>query len=308
MRRGENGEVLMDASQFVGFNLGADFCSEHEWGIEKTKSKFGIPFVKAEHNKFIDPVKEPIPVFGITRRTAITFPEECLIYLEDEDAAVLLFNESFWKKSEYIEKVKKSGILKEVNNSSRQGSSLSELRLREKQDFCGAWSDGSFGVLVKGEQNKKYLKELYEAMQRKDFAIWIGGGVGFISNPGLNLIIVSRVSDANRKLLEDGDKSIYELRLAAQKTGIYQKIDKVTNEEREENRKNNNYSSIIHGYMALSPKYVSESDKTKTKYPVIFWLNPSDQKINNYGWFTVEELEEWLENKGPIPKQEVCKT
>jgi hypothetical protein len=32
-------------------------------------------------------------------------------------------------------------------------------------------------------------------------------------------------------------------------------------------------------------------------------FNPSLLKDNDSGWFTVEQLEEWIEGKGPIPKE-----
>jgi len=35
MRRGNNPEILMIEDKFVGFNLSADYCGEHEWGIKK---------------------------------------------------------------------------------------------------------------------------------------------------------------------------------------------------------------------------------------------------------------------------------
>src|SRR3989344_5955611 len=34
-----------------------------------------------------------------------------------------------------------------------------------------------------------------------------------------------------------------------------------------------------------------------------FWLNPyDDQNLYNYGYFTLEEIEQWLDNSGPIVK------
>jgi hypothetical protein len=51
-------------------------------------------------------------------------------------------------------------------------------------------------------------------------------------------------------------------------------------------------------FYALSPSW---KNKQNTKHKVVFWLNPTDQQKNNYGWFTVEELEQWIEGKGPIP-------
>ena len=43
MRRGYNSELIKDEQgQLLGFNLGADYCAEHEWGIDKIKRCFGI--------------------------------------------------------------------------------------------------------------------------------------------------------------------------------------------------------------------------------------------------------------------------
>lgn len=55
-------------------------------------------------------------------------------------------------------------------------------------------------------------------------------------------------------------------------------------------------------WFALSPNTLDEEgmESRSTKYPLIYWLNPYEQKIHNYGWFTVEELELWTEDKGPI--------
>ena len=59
-------------------------------------------------------------------------------------------------------------------------------------------------------------------------------------------------------------------------------------------------------WFALSPKKLNKEDmeKHKTKFSVIFWLNPTEQRIVNYGWFTVEELRMWIKGKGPIVKQD----
>ena len=61
-------------------------------------------------------------------------------------------------------------------------------------------------------------------------------------------------------------------------------------------------------YYALSPRWAASIKGTKngeveTKYGVVFWLNPCDQYKNNYGHFTVEELQQWAKGEGPIPKK-----
>jgi hypothetical protein len=51
-------------------------------------------------------------------------------------------------------------------------------------------------------------------------------------------------------------------------------------------------------WFALSPRWATE--KHNTEHSVVFWLNPMEQRTNNSGLYTVEELLLWAENKGPI--------
>jgi hypothetical protein len=38
------------------------------------------------------------------------------------------------------------------------------------------------------------------------------------------------------------------------------------------------------------------------------FLNPMEQSIHNSGWFTVEQLEEWAKDSGPVMmKKEECR-
>ena len=51
-------------------------------------------------------------------------------------------------------------------------------------------------------------------------------------------------------------------------------------------------------YLCLSPQWIS-GDR-KSQHPVMYWLNPADQDKNNAGWFTVEELDQWIAGTGPV--------
>ena len=97
-------------------------------------------------------------------------------------------------------------------------------------------------------------------------------------NPGLHILIKSKipqnVSDAcyesdleGKKLAEDFDK-----------TGIRDRLGKAGKK-----------------YFALSPKRSSDGS-------IIVWLNPVDQDQNNYGWMTIQDLEDWIAGKGKVPK------
>lgn len=48
-------------------------------------------------------------------------------------------------------------------------------------------------------------------------------------------------------------------------------------------------------YFALSVKW-----KDEKREDIIFWLNPMEQDKYNYGWFTINDLKDWAQNKGKI--------
>lgn len=47
-------------------------------------------------------------------------------------------------------------------------------------------------------------------------------------------------------------------------------------------------------WMALSPKWIDSDRKAKnnTDFEIMYWVNYGDDKT--YGWFTVEQIKEWL--------------
>jgi hypothetical protein len=55
-------------------------------------------------------------------------------------------------------------------------------------------------------------------------------------------------------------------------------------------------------YFALSPSPIGEGSEFKSKHKVMYWLNPVQQDVYNSGHFTVEDLEKWILEKGPIMK------
>ena len=143
-----------------------------------------------------------------------------------------------------------------------------------------AWSNEEFAIVV-DRRYKKELELLHNAFLEKDVAIGLGGG-GVFSNAGLSICIASRFPKGAAKQLEDGDKAYYQLQQDARNTGIYEFLN-------DKGKK----------YFALSPKYFYIGARTILK----FFLNPYDQDRYNHGWFTVEELQEWAEEKGPIIKK-----
>jgi len=259
MRRAMDAEVFVENGKLYGFNLGADFVSEHEWGIDKLKRLFGVSNNK---NGLFGSVK---PVLGVAARTITTVPEKALHY-----------GEITIEKKKYFFLICYNSYVREIEKITVDLIKGFELYPFRDNHIFTAWDEGSFGILV-DEEYKEELSNLYDAFMNKDIVFAMGRGHVF-KNSGLLLIVRSSMSEEEVQKMYDMDMDSINMKKAAEKTGI-EKILKEAGKR----------------YFALSPRW---KDETKTE--VIFWLNPMDQHIYNFGWFGVEELKQWANNEGPV--------
>lgn len=153
-----------------------------------------------------------------------------------------------------------------------------DIQLWKGKHLATAWDEDTFGIMV----TDKYisdLERLYQAFKSLDVAVWLGHSGNPFANAGLVLCIASEISEDIKQKMSDADTDRHNLLRAAEATGIKEKVK--------------NAGKKFH---ALSPKW--KDDKKKE---VIFWLNPQEQNKNNFGWYSVQDLEDWCEDKGPIP-------
>lgn len=208
------------------------------------------------------------PVLGVDLRTITKYPEECLYY------GIITIN-----NKEYTYLICYSYDLGEITEDRLKNFELYPNSFRENQSIFTSWDEGSFGILV-DETYKESLAELYEAFKRKDIMFAIGASEVF-RNGGLLLVVRSEMSKEEIDNLYEKDLDYFNLQKAAEDTGI-KKILKEAGK----------------GFYALSPRW---KDEGKTE--VIFWLNPYEQNVHNFGWFTVDELKQWANNEGPVMKK-----
>jgi hypothetical protein len=253
MRHGYRSSVIADDGKFVGFNLGADFCAEHEWGIDGIREAFGMP--EASDRKSI----------GIARR-AITKVPPWLKMIEHKDDLFLACD----PYSLSVEKTPES-----LANWLERGCG-SELHLDGQSEIAAAWSEDDFCIKASKSQHKDFVRELNGAFARKDVAIFMGGGF-FIENPGLCIAIASAIPEEGRRKWEDVDREKIETEDEAKASGVEERLRKAGKK-----------------WFCLAPKRFDGVLK--------FWLNPMEQQENNCGWFTVQQLDQWVKGKGPIPR------
>jgi len=210
---------------------------------------------------------------GAEKTKNTTVPKNGFDFFDLKDGAILSKYPAFWD----------AGC-----NHAKEIIRCAEIR-KNKELEC-AWDEKDFAIYV-DNKHKDYLKQLHVAFYEKDIVFLFVNQ--FLKN-GLLLVIYSAMPAKLKESLIAKDQSNRLLLKEAEKTGIVKYLNK---------HGYTKYGNI--GWMALSPAWKSEERKSKSD--IIFWLNPMQQDINNYGWFTVEELKQWPHGEGPIPKKNKIK-
>jgi hypothetical protein len=282
----DNGLIIGEEGKFIGIALGYDYCAEHEWGIKDLKYLCGIP----------DATKKNM---GVTNRTITKVPP--LIFKEETHKKVkfaVLYTGNRWHTDEenkkYLPHVFKNWVDDLLWNE-KWNKEHPDTR-GDKDNIITAWDGGSFGVAVMGEKNIEYLKELKKAIEDKIFTIAIANlrAKNPFAGSSLCLLITNRIPFETTQAMYNGDKEYFDREDYEERIGM-KKI--IANRMR-----NNDEYKGLHYFMACSPKWIDYDDEKNrekrkkelnTKYDIQYWVNYSDDD-ENYGWYTVEEIREWL--------------
>ena len=169
---------------------------------------------------------------------------------------------------------------------------LDELgRVHDDEQMAGAWDKQSFAVMfADSDQGRADMADLWAAFGRKDVALLFANTHGNpFTRAGLVLAIASRLPG---DLVEDMARTARDLdalRAAAVKTGIEKRIKAASRWGARD------FDSRL-GFVSLTPRW-----KDDTRREVVFLLNPSDQRANKYGTFSVADLDAWIAGEGPVP-------
>lgn len=276
MRSGSHdASILEHDGEFIGVNLGWDFTAEHEWGIKKLTRYFGIEGTSRNKGVLGIAAKD---VVGVEARQVNDIPHGLSLVIKG-NFTYLIYMRSWGNEYDITDETPK----KELDRI---------LSAYSDRELITAWDEGSFGIRVSGKENRAHLKALYEAFNEGDVMIAFIGAGGPFGNNGLCLFIIPKLPDFVVDGYHDSDIDMLDLRDAAEATGIEKRL-----------------KDAGCRFYALAPKWATEIKSTKdgeikTKHPVIYWLNPMDQHLYNYGYMTVEDLEDWIEGNGKIMKDE----
>lgn len=267
--------IRNDDGEFMGISLGFDFCSEHEWGIQKMKDALGVgTLVKSNMFDISKPITRGIEARQINTNPADIAPK--VIFKENNKGNLkytsLLFHANMYEES-------KERHMDTINSHISMAKSK-----YNSQEIMSSWNDRGFCVTGFNDEFRDGIRQIYNGLQNNDL-IFGSSLKSWITSSGLSLIVASKIPENVRESVVTSDIDHGNLLKAAKDSKIEQILEKSGKK-----------------YFALSPKWRDffKDPKFESDYPVVFWLNPYEQHKYSFGWYTVEELKQWANDVGPV--------
>lgn len=273
----DSGFVVSENNETVGICLGYDFCAEHEFGSSGIKDVLNI-----------DQKKYPV---GLEERKSKA-PAQDIFFAEYTDIGKPIGKKTTVKeKAAFLVCAQKwtiSDVKEEAINATGKRSAIASLGAKfywtkedkgfepEKHNLAVSWSgEEGFAINVRGEENIARLKDLHQALLNGDVCLTELTANGFLRKSGA-IGIFSKIPEEIKESVRASDLERDRILKKVAETGIENKIQ-----------------GAGKGWYALSPREQDDGSLS-------FYLNPTEQHKYASGWFTVSELEEWCEDKGPI--------
>lgn len=252
-------ETEDDSKQVFGICLGSDHVAEHEWGIKGIRSVF--------------PETTPAQK-GPEARKQIHFDPDQWVFLvsRDKTKAILVFESGYYKRPTTFKE------------ASTKWLDLREPYKGSKNPFGAAWAGDCFGIFAVTREDVQHLQALYEAAQACQLCVWLTASQPF-KNGGLCVADLRKFPEQARQMMVEADTHKEEF------DNLVAHVEEVTNISAR-------LKAAGLSWYALSPS-TTILDKTETTYPLIYFLNPAKykgltQKDLAFGWFTIEQFEQFL--------------
>ena len=150
------------------------------------------------------------------------------------------------------------------------------------------WSQSGFAVIAKTPEQKKMLETIKAESTRGGLAVVYGTFPGVVDAKGhvvsgLHLIVGSLVKRKDLKSFENDHRQLFQVR----KRWVDAGGEKAAQACKKAGK----------NWYSLGSCYSENAEGTQTT-----WLNPQEQHLYRAGWFTVQDLRDWAQNKGKIIK------
>lgn len=218
------------------------------------------------------PAEPTAELFGVGARTTTTVSPDFLIEILEHGDDLWLRGQPAW----YARHGTLADDLKPGKGSHNMRSLVAALA---HQPMVAGWdADTGFCVGGKSAEARAAIQVAHQALVGGRCFILQSGGI--FGAGGLKLIDADLIPSEVDERLRAADLSNLRLKEAVEASGIRARLE-----------------AAGRRYFALSPRWEDEAAGTFR-----FWLNPMEQDRNNYGWFSLADLEAWADGEGPIPK------
>lgn len=188
---------------------------------------------------------------------------------------------------------------KEIKLDRKMWYVIACYRSENADRFLPQWGDGvraawaGHAGFVFAVQSKETHDRMLDAITAGDVLVtnaclFASEGNAF-SGSGLKIVIRSAMPQKWVEKWADFDKDYEKMLGVAASTGIETKLRAAGKQ-----------------WFSLRPSWKTikstRRGEFKSEHEVMFWLNPMDQQNNEAGWYSVEDLEAWIKNEGPILK------
>lgn len=288
-RHGNESSFLMHNGQFFGIACGADFTSEHEWGIEPLRKAFGTAkssttrgLIRTAIDKVLGKSENQ---FGLAARSATTVPTK------------VSFQEDKTDGGSFFLMVDAAGYGNYTLDQMRYATPFKGMA--DPATLSCAWCENSFIVRVRAE-HKEWLQQLHQAILNKDFAIG-NAAPNYEKARGLCLYIVSAFpKDVDEEWAKEEQEAFEtQQRLAA----WWDKNASDVMPALEAAGKRWHYLGCDPGpdHYPKTRKFIEQEGVVRV------CLNPSYDSDAAWGYYTAEELRLWAQGKGPVVEKKMAK-
>jgi hypothetical protein len=268
-----------------GVNLGYDYCSEHEWGVDGLKTHLGLKDESRRclgiQNKLIRN-KDGISYGEISfwlRKGSVVSSVEKPGYSEKKAYYFESSNINQWMSADIREEGLRKGRTDLISTYDIEES---------EKNIWSEWDESGFRLVT---LDKELCDALIDAFEATELTIGLSSKSNPFTNSGMLLIDARAFSDELKKEMEQEEIDFLNLK---------KKSDKF------KKRFDRKLKKRGLGYHALSPRSIGKEEQVErnTRYDFIYWLNPTQQSLYESCWCSVEDLNLWLKGKGPIIKKE----
>ena len=283
----------------LGLALGYDWCAEHERGIAALSALLGVPTVEypmGVQDRLAKPsarAQECIQFTAFIARLpcapgsvqkTFAVPGARLIVSDELCSPWRVNTESHQR---WLANPKKPRAAHTFGTPKHQelnvdGFVIPSKTMRASDPLVESqWGASGFDVTVWGADRVGALAEIHQALLKGQLTVSTGKSANPFGRGGLHLMIASKLPEPFKQSVLDNDKAHQALCSALANTGIEAAIARAGK-----------------GFYALMPRFWEDGERQVLKC----FLNPREQSKYNSGWFTIEELQDWLLEKGPVIK------